>query len=147
MKLVAFKIDIPYNPITEVPLEIGEGSFHGIAHTAFFAVGFLLFFAQRAVSSALVQHSAIDPVFAALALQVVLGICLVCKDRAFITTNQLVHFLAIMHTGGGKRAFSDHVGTLVYAYMPFVTVIVLFALLGVRSIFIVLGLVTSILAP
>ena len=57
----------------------------------FFAVGFLLLLAHRTVASALVQHSIINPVYTALALQIVLGICLACENRTFITTNQLIN--------------------------------------------------------
>jgi hypothetical protein len=95
MELVAPKVHISNLPVTEDSLEIGERPFHGIAHTTLFAVGFLLMVAQWTASSALVQHSAIDAIFAALALHVVLGICFVGKDRALITTKQFVKFLAI----------------------------------------------------
>jgi hypothetical protein len=105
LELVTPKVHIPDNPVTEDFLEIGKRSFHGIAHTTLFAVGFLLIVAQWTASSALVQHPAIYPIFSALALHLVFGICFVGKDRALITTKQFIKFLAIMYTGGSKRRF------------------------------------------
>ncbi len=40
MELVALKVHVSNRSVAEDPLEIGKGSFHGIAHTTFLAVGF-----------------------------------------------------------------------------------------------------------
>ena len=108
LQSIAPEIDIADKPITEHSFEPGKWPFHCATNTTLTLIGFLLFLAQGLVSFAFVQNAIINTGFPKGTFPLIVSISFVAKYGLFITTDQLLGLLAVMHTGRGETLFADY---------------------------------------
>ena len=146
LNLVTSQVHITRSMIPIKIFKVSERSFYRIANSTFLLIVLLLLSGKRTISSPLVQNTTVNPLLAQLALVIIIGIALVSENRPLISGNQTVPFFTIMNTGDSKSLLANNPRTLINPYMPFVTVIVLFPLLGVRGILFLLSSLANILS-